>query len=340
MENRYKCKTFFNVRSLVSSAYFPFNLFFFVFFCHHLDTRWKQSATTIAGGNGQEDRLDQMAHPLGIYFDDRDQTIYIADSWNHSVLQWKVNATHGQIVAGRNGQGKRLDQLDHPTNVIIDRQNNDLIIADQGNRCVVRWSHQTDQHVQIITEDIDCWGLAIHEDGTLYVSDRTKNEVRRCKKGEKQGALVAGGNGRGNRLNQFDRPIYLFVDDDHSLYVSDKNNHRVMKWMRDAKEGIIVAGGNGHGIGTTQLSFPYGIVVDQFDQIYVADWGNDRVMRWREGAKKGVIVAGGNGRGEKVNQLNNPAGLSLDVAGNLYIADYWNYRIQKFEKEVNENKTR
>ena len=79
------------------------------------------------------DRLDQLSHPLSICFDDHGQTIYIVDSWNHRILQWKSNATHGLIVAGGNGQGKRLNQLDHPTDVIIDRQNDDLIIADQRN---------------------------------------------------------------------------------------------------------------------------------------------------------------------------------------------------------------
>jgi hypothetical protein len=53
---------------------------------------------------------------------------------------------------------------------------------------------------------------------------------------------VAGGNGEGNNLNQFNHPSYIFVDEDHSVYVSDLMNHRVMKWMEGAEEGIVVAG--------------------------------------------------------------------------------------------------
>ncbi|CAF4491841.1 unnamed protein product, partial [Rotaria magnacalcarata] len=81
-------------------------------------------------------------------------------------------------------------------------------------------------------------------------------------KGESQGTVVAGGNGRGNRFDQLSYPRYVFVDRDHSVYVSDCGNHRVMKWMKGKKEGIIVAGGQGQGNGLTQLSNPLGVVVD------------------------------------------------------------------------------
>ena len=72
-----------------------------------------------------------------------------------------------------------------------------------------------------------------------------KHEVRRYRRGESQGTVVAGGNGNGNRLNQLSYPQYVFVDRDHSVYVSDYGNNRVMKWMEGAKEGIVVAGGQG-----------------------------------------------------------------------------------------------
>ncbi|CAF4262256.1 unnamed protein product, partial [Rotaria sordida] len=44
--------------------------------------------------------------------------------------------TNGQVVAGGNGQGNRLDQLDHPTDVLIDKETDSLIICDRDNRRV------------------------------------------------------------------------------------------------------------------------------------------------------------------------------------------------------------
>ena len=111
------------------------------------------------------------------------------------IVLWngKVNATNGRIVAGGNGPGDQADQLTCPTDVIIDRENNSLIIVDSGNRRVMRWSRQTNSHGQIIISDIDCLGLTMHKDGSLYVPDYKKNEVRRWREGETDGIIVAGG---------------------------------------------------------------------------------------------------------------------------------------------------
>ncbi|CAF3894376.1 unnamed protein product [Rotaria sordida] len=77
--------------------------------------------------------------------------------------------------------------------------------------------------------------------------------------GDKNGTIVAGGNGDGVGLNQFKWPTYIFVDQQETVYVSDTDNHRVMKWNKGAKEGIVVAGGQGHGKTLTQLWNPNGL---------------------------------------------------------------------------------
>jgi DNA-binding beta-propeller fold protein YncE len=237
----------------------------------------------------------------------------------------------GQVVAGGNGKGNRMDQLNKPTDVIVDKKTNSLIIADTENNRVVRWSRQNDPNPQIIISDIDCWGLTMNNNGDLYVSDCDRDEVRRWKIGETSGTLVAGGNGQGNHLNQLHEPTSIFVDQDDSVYVSDPNNHRVMKWVKDAKEGIVVAGGQGNGNRLTQLSYPAGVTVDHLGHIYVADSSNHRIMRWSSVYLEGSIVVGENGYGHQPNQFNGPARLSFDRQGNLYVVDYGNDRVQKFD---------
>ncbi|CAF1152603.1 unnamed protein product [Adineta steineri] len=285
--------------------------------------KWKQNAITVAGENGYGQQLNQCSYPEGIFIDEK-KSIFIADGHNHRIVEWKYNAKEGQIIAGGNGQGNRLNQLNGPTDVIIDEQNHSIIIADHGNKRVIQWMNQNQQ---ILIHNIDCYGLAMDKHGFLYVSDQGKNEVRRWKMGEynKEGIVVAGGNGTGNQLNY---PTFIFVDEEQSVYVSDFHNDRVIKWRKDAKEGIIVAGGNGQGNSLKQLSYPNGVIVDHLGQIYVADAGNHRVMRWCEGQKEGDIIVGGNGKG---NQSDYPTGLSFDDEGNLYVADMANHRIQKFE---------
>ncbi|CAF3831028.1 unnamed protein product, partial [Rotaria sp. Silwood1] len=239
-------------------------------------------------------------------------------------------ATSGQVVAGGNGQGSGDHQLNYPYDVIIDKERDSLIICDCLNERVVRWPRRNGTSGETIISNIDCVGLTMDENGSLYVTDIGRVEVRRYRRGESQGTVVAGGNGSGNRLDQLSYPQYVFVDRDHSVYVSDWNNHRVMKWMKGAKQGIVVAGGQGEGNDLTQLSSPRGVVVDQLVTVYVADGGNNRIMRWPKGATQGSVIVGGNGSGEQSNQLNWPIGLSFDRHGNLYVVDCGNHRVQKF----------
>ncbi|CAF1484676.1 unnamed protein product, partial [Rotaria sordida] len=212
---------------------------------------------------------------------------------------------NGQVVAGGNGKGNQLDQLYWPTDVLIDKETDSLIICDQWNGRVVRWSRRSGTtQGEILINNINCFGLAMDDQRYLYISDANKHEVRRYQIGDKNGTIVAGGNGQGAGLNQLNDPTYIFVDQQQTVYVSDCDNHRVMKWNKGAKEGIVVAGGQGEGNALTQLSNPHGLFVDTLGTIYVADSFNHRVMRWPKGAKQGTVVVGGNGRGEGANQFN------------------------------------
>ncbi|CAF2128900.1 unnamed protein product, partial [Rotaria magnacalcarata] len=237
--------------------------------------------------------------------------------------------------AGGNEEGSGDHQLSNPRDVIVDKERDSLIISDNSNERVVQWPRRNGTSGETIISNINCVGLTMDENGSLYVVDFGKGEVRRYKKGESQGTVVAGGNGDGNRFDQLYGPTYVFVDRDHSVYVSDCGNHRVMKWMKGTKEGIIVAGGQGEGNGLTQLSSPLGVVVDQLSTVYVTDCGNARIMRWPKGATQGSVIVGGKGEGGQSNQLNGLIGLSFDRYGNLYVVDYRNHRVQKFNIEFN-----
>ncbi|CAF2860919.1 unnamed protein product [Rotaria sp. Silwood2] len=145
-------------------------------------------------------------------------------------------------------------------------------------------------------------------DRYFYISGYEKHEVRRWWLGDTNGALVAGGHGEGNRLNQLNSPDHIFVDQDYSVYISDENNHRVMKWIKGAREGIVVAGGT----------------------VYVADCDNNRVMRWSKEDKQAIVIVDGNNQAEQPNQFHYSQGLSFDRHGYLYVDDFDNDRIQRF----------
>ncbi|CAF0737509.1 unnamed protein product [Adineta steineri] len=295
------------------------------------DTVWIQNGSTVAGGNGRGSQLNRLSSPHGITINDDAQVIYIADSGNDRVVKWKYGAKSGEVVVG----GNHLNELNFPVDVLFDRKNNSLIICDQGNRRVVRVSLRNPAYQQIIISDMHCYGLAMDNSESLYVSDCEKHEIKQWRKGEIDGTVVAGGNGIGTRPSQLNFPTYIFIDEDYSLYVSDSNNSRIIKWLKGIRQGTTVAGIQGQGSYLVNFLHPRKVILDRMGNLYIADSGNHRIMRWLKNQKPGSIVVGGNGNGQQSNQLHDPVGIAFDQQGNLYVTDSANHRVQKFNIGVN-----
>ncbi|CAF3260218.1 unnamed protein product, partial [Rotaria sp. Silwood2] len=286
---------------------------------------WTLNGVIVAGG-GWGTTNDKLAYPSGLDVDD-EQTVYVADSSNHRVMAWKKGATTGEIFAGH---GHGANGYLSPADLIIDRKTDNLIICDAGNRRVVRQSRLNHTNGQTIISNIDCSGLALDDKGALYVSDTKELVVRRYYPGQSLGEVVAGGNGQGDRLDQLNQPMFIFVDRDYSVYVADTYNHRIMKWMKGAKEGIVVAGGPGSTDDPAQLSNPRGVIVDQLGTMYAASYWNSGIKRWKEGANHGDVIIHHNGQAIS-NPLTGPNGITFDHRGNLYVADGWMCTVWRFD---------
>ncbi|CAF4976954.1 unnamed protein product, partial [Rotaria magnacalcarata] len=79
--------------------------------------------------NGQGRRLQQLSHPTYIFVD-KDQSVYVSDSWNDRVIKWSKDTKEGVIVAGGRGQGSNRTQLNNPTGIVVDRLGT-VYVADQ-----------------------------------------------------------------------------------------------------------------------------------------------------------------------------------------------------------------
>jgi hypothetical protein len=111
-------------------------------------------------------------------------------------------------------------------------------------------------------------------------------------KWQQSGLTVAGGNRKGNGINQLYNPWGLYVDDDQTVYVADESNHRIVEWKSGATSGQVFAGENGEGSGAHQLSYPYDVIVDkERDSLIICDSSNKRVVRWpRRNAASGETI--------------------------------------------------
>ena len=64
--------------------------------------------------------------------------VVVVDQENHRVLLWRAGEVEGEVVAGGNGRGSRLDQLNYPQGVVVERDGS-LLVDDHFNDRVVRW---------------------------------------------------------------------------------------------------------------------------------------------------------------------------------------------------------
>ncbi|CAF1463351.1 unnamed protein product, partial [Didymodactylos carnosus] len=78
---------------------------------------------------------DRNIHLLNV---DDNGDVYVADWHNHRIQLWSHGSSTGVTVAGGNGQGISLSQINNPHSVILDTNKN-IYVADYGNHRVVKW---------------------------------------------------------------------------------------------------------------------------------------------------------------------------------------------------------
>ncbi|MBX2979162.1 MAG: T9SS type A sorting domain-containing protein [Flavobacteriales bacterium] len=191
-------------------------------------------------------------------------------------------------------------------------------------------------------------GLAVGDDGTLYITDHGNLRIRRLGPNgiittiAGTGVAGPGGDGGPALQAQFSNPWGLLLRGTE-LYIADRSNDRVR--MIDLNTGIITsvagtgtAGAQGDGGPATaaQLNKPIAICFDAQNRLYIADENNERVRR--VDLNTGIIttVAGtgtagfqGDGGQATAARLNKPCGVATDIEGNLYISDRMNQRLRR-----------
>ncbi|CAF0931466.1 unnamed protein product [Adineta steineri] len=171
---------------------------------------------------------------------DKNGFIYTSDCSNHEVRRWKQGDTQGELVAGGNGQGNHLNQLNCPTNIFID-EDYSLYISDGKNHRVMKWRKDAKEGIIIAGGNGEGnslkqlsypEGVIVDHLGQIYVADCNNNRVMRWCERDKEGEIIVGGNGEGNQSNQLNLPTGLSFDNEENLYVVDWFNHRIQKYEK------------------------------------------------------------------------------------------------------------
>jgi DNA-binding beta-propeller fold protein YncE len=197
-------------------------------------------------------------------------------------------------------------------------------------------------------------GLAVDEDGTIFVADSANGAIRVINPSGLVKTLVKG-------LNS---PSDIVLGKDGELYVTETLNHRILRvdqsgnWTVLAGGGYVTRqnwlfGGFADGLGEkAQFNEPSGLALGPDGNLYVADTGNQRIrvlslqgeVTTLAGSGTTPIVdtsyfLGGFQDGPGLSaKFNFPSGIAVSADGTVYVADTYNHRLREISK-VGEVKT-
>ena len=156
-------------------------------------------------------------------------------------MQYLAGASSGTVVAGGNGPGTNVNQLNLPFSFAFDEKNSSFLIVNHGAHNIVRWRLGATS-----------WTLV---------------------------AGVTGVSGSSSTL--LNAPLSVVLDPFGNIYVADTNNHRIQMFLVNENNATTIAGVTGSsGTGAHQFSTPYWAILDGDLNLYVADTFNNRVQKF------------------------------------------------------------
>ena len=306
-----------------------------------------------AGGTGAG---ALFSNPMGIAVDGAG-TLYVADSGNDTIRRVAPGFSSGQTnsvvstIAGAPGAAAAADgtgsaaRFNGPTALAV-VGTNCLYVADAGNSTIRRmtsatspggtnWTVTTIAGSAGIAGSSDGvgstarfnnpGGVAVDDQGNLYIADSSNNTIRRIAPAVSAGrtnwvvSTIAGSPGIAGSADgsgsaaRFNGPTGIAADQAGNLFVADFSNGTVRKLRASLSGGQTqwwvttiggLAGNYGAADGTGSLArfdSPSGIAVSSAGNLFVADWANNTVVM---GFSPPYIVLGAPVVGNGYAQIN------------------------------------
>ncbi|MEZ5392949.1 MAG: hypothetical protein R2724_08760 [Bryobacterales bacterium] len=328
---------------------------------------------------------------------DLDGNIYVADSLNNRVLAYTPGSAQASRVLGQqdftSNTANRVggSSLGPPRDVVVDYsdENFPVYVSDSDNNRVLFWrsslSYRSGDFADGVIGQPDFSsaaanpdtgqgqsptatslfaprGLALSQNGDLWVADTGNNRVLRFPKpieqeGRVRADVVLGQTGFTSAISaavtarSLSLPRDVAVGAFGQIYVSDTGNNRILEYAPDPTNGVAairVFGQNsfdrGAASSTTSaqsLNAPAGLHVDDRELLYVADAGANRVVVFPLSpdnpatAVSATTVIGQSAFDTSVSavgqgSLNGPLSVSTTPDGEVVVADTGNNRVLVF----------
>ncbi|HEY2713833.1 MAG TPA: putative Ig domain-containing protein [Chthoniobacterales bacterium] len=324
-------------------------------------------STFVGNGPGAIDGLSGVARFDGPFATAVDAigNIYVVDSYNDTIRK----ITPGGFVvtiAGLAGQEGTSDGVGNaarfysPKGVALDSSGN-IFVADSGNDTIRKITSEgmvsTVAGAAGITGTSDGrgaaarfnfpTGIAVDNDGNLYVADNVNNTIRKITSDADVTTLAGSAGQKGSTDGmgadaRFRSPTAVAAGDDAVLYVADAGNDTIRKITPDGvvstlagspgKKGSVDQSGN-----AARFDSPFGVSVDGSGNVYVADTFNHTIRKITPAGSVTTLAGfadegeAGGGASDGIGtaaRFNRPRGLCATSAGTLFVADTHNNTIR------------
>jgi sugar lactone lactonase YvrE len=320
--------------------------------------RWRPSipgrvATLSVAGPGESPRRAAY-QPFGIAVDG-EGTVYYSESVTGAI--YRVPA---------DGPSVRLSsRLETPSGIAVDAKGGRLIVAHTGAHTIISVDPTTGAWKTLAGrpgtwgEADGSWGeatfngpvgVAVGEDGTIYVADTYNNRIRVLATDGQVRTLVRGDGGL------LDTPCAVLplgstsggAGEDRlwsgSLLIADTGQHRILRRTADGQVEVLAGSGEGvvrdGPLASASFAEPIGLTADRDGSVWVADHAGATIRRLHLGESPRVEtiagLAGRPGRAEgRLDQarFNQPAGLARLGPGRFVVADMGNGLIRVITPE-------
>ena len=315
----------------------------------------------VSGTNNGVGSLARFYEPEGIAINNSGATLYVSDTWNHTIRQVTIAGVVTTFAGsagtpGTNNATGLSAQFNQPEGIAVDGAGN-VYVGDTGNQ-LIRFispggvvstfagsvgNSGTNNGTGTSAQFWDPQGIALDSATNIYVADSFNNTIRKITPAGVVTTLVgsAGTVGSADATGsaaRFWQPQGVAVDSAGNIYVADTANGTVRK-ITSASVVTTLAGlpsiGSSDGSGSTALfNGPVGAAIDNSGVNYLADTQNGTIRKITSGGAATTLagLAGSFGAvdGTGTNaRFYGPQGLATDSSGNLYVADTANHTIRK-----------
>jgi len=221
--------------------------------------------------------------------------------------------------------GSNEDLMLRPMDIAVAGNSSVLYVADSDRNCVHRYDLQRKRYACLTLKSsqsaIAPVGLAVTEEGWLFVADSTNGRLYRVDPGGKElevfyvGAVLK-------------RPTGIFWDSNsRRLYVTDTVQQSVLVFDETGNlKQTISERGETEG----RLNFPTYLWVDSRNDLLVSDSLNFRVQRFNSDGEF-LFTFGKNG--DRAGDFSRPKGIATDSFGNIYVIDALMHALQIFNRQ-------